>query len=61
MRDGRLVGHQQQFPTLGTSLPCVGSHRKAPDDASRHRSPHGTSDAERPQPPVSPPQAMISR
>jgi hypothetical protein len=46
VRDGRLVGHQQRFPTLGTSLPCVGSYRKAPDEASGHWSARDGADAE---------------
>ena len=61
MRDGRLVEHHQQFPTLGTSLPCVGSHSMAPVDASGGRSAHGASDAERPGPLGSPLKATISR
>jgi len=32
VRDGRLIEHSHQFPTLGTSVTCVGSHLKAPDD-----------------------------
>lgn len=62
MRDGRLVEHQQQFPTLGTSLTCVGSHSKALDDAPDERSLPGADDAElTPGPSVSHPQATISR
>ena len=32
VRDGRLIEHWHQFPTLGKSLLCVGSHSEAPDD-----------------------------
>ena len=61
MRDGRLVEHQQQFPTLGTSLTCVGSHSKALDDATDERLPQGL-DAELPSRlSASHPQATISR
>lgn len=40
VRDGRLIDHTHEFPTLGKSVPCVGSQSKAPDgwaapDASR--------------------------
>ena len=62
VRDGRLVEHQQQFPTLGTSLTCVGSHSKALDDATDERSSQVRDDAElTPRPSVSHPQATISR
>lgn len=62
VRDGRLVEHHQQFPTLGTSLPCVGSHSKAPDDAGGQQSLHGRADAELDLLPLdNRPQATISR
>ena len=62
VRDGRLVEQQQQFPTLGTSLTCVGSHSKAPDDAGDQRSLPGSDDAEvHPRPFASDPPATISR
>lgn len=32
VRDGRFIEHVHQFPTLGRSLPCVGSLSRAPDD-----------------------------
>ncbi len=32
VRDGRLIDHSHEFPTLGKSLPCVGSQSRAPDD-----------------------------
>jgi hypothetical protein len=56
LRDGRLVEHQQVFPTLGTSLSCVGSYSRALDDAGPQGPLHGRADAElhpfvsRPQP-----------
>ena len=28
--DGRFIGHRHDFPALGTSVQCVGSHRKSP-------------------------------
>lgn len=31
VRDGRLIDHAHEFPTLGKSVPCVGSQSKAPD------------------------------
>ncbi len=62
VRDGRLIQHRQVFPTLGTSLPCVGSYSKAPGDPHDQRSPRGRSDAEpHPRPFVNRPQATISR
>jgi len=62
-RDGRLAEHRQQLPTLGTSLPGVGSHTKAPDEAPRHRSPHDGADdgLNPPRPFGNRPQATISR
>ncbi len=61
MRDGRLVEHQQSFPTLGTSLPCVGSHSKVADDAASQRSLPDSPDTEpQTRPFVSDPQATIS-
>lgn len=32
VRDGRFIEHAHLFPTLGKSLPCVGSLSRAPDD-----------------------------
>lgn len=32
VRDGRLIDHWHQFPTLGKTMMCVGSQSKAPDD-----------------------------
>jgi len=62
VRDGRLIQHQQVFPTLGTSLPCVGSHSKAPDDPGDQRPPRDRPDAElHPRPFVNRPRATISR
>jgi len=29
VRDGRLIEHRHTFPSLGTSVPCVGSSAKA--------------------------------
>ncbi len=60
VRDGRLVEHQQVFPTLGRSLPCVGSYSRAPDDADREGSLQDGADAEL-HPFVSRPQPTISR
>ncbi len=62
MREGRLIQHQQVFPTLGTSLPCVGSHSKAPDDPDDQWSPRDRAGAElHPRPFVSRPRATIVR
>ena len=33
VRDDRLVEHRHLFPSLGTSLACVGSHVRAAPDA----------------------------
>ncbi len=32
VRDSRLIDHSHEFPTLGKSVPCVGSQSKVPDD-----------------------------
>lgn len=45
VRDGRLIDHWHQFPTLGKSLPCVGSQSKAPDDWELQESPSSGADA----------------
>lgn len=34
VHDGKLVAHRHSFPELGTSLPCVGSHSRAPQNWS---------------------------
>jgi hypothetical protein len=39
VRDGRLIDHRHEFPTLGKSLLCVGSQSKAPDDWTVQESP----------------------
>jgi hypothetical protein len=45
VRDGRLVEHEHLFPTLGKSLPCVGSGGLAPDDSGLQGSrPGGSND-----------------
>ncbi len=52
VREGRLIEHRQHFPTLGTSLPCVGSHSAAPDEETKQGSPIAvaTSSGRRPAP-----------
>ena len=42
VRDGKLIAHRHTFPDLGTSLPCVGSHRRAPQHWLPTASPGGT-------------------
>lgn len=39
VRDGKLIDHWQEFPTLGKSLLCVGSQGRAPDDVGRESAP----------------------
>jgi hypothetical protein len=34
VRDGRLIAHQHTFPSLGTSVSCVGSDAKAPESVT---------------------------
>jgi len=38
VRDGRLIEHWHEFPTLGKSLPCVGSYSKATGDGALQES-----------------------
>lgn len=46
VRDGRLIDHWQEFPTLNKSLQCVGSQRKAPDNWAVPESPSRGADSE---------------
>jgi len=41
VRDGRLIAHQHTFPSLGTSVSCVGSDAKAPESGA-HESVRGS-------------------
>ena len=51
VRDGRFVEHEHLFPTLGKSLPCVGSGSLAPDDSGLLGSrPGGSNDGFEPDP-----------
>jgi hypothetical protein len=39
VRDGRLIEHQHTFPTLGTSVTCVGSDVRVAAPAAVHEAP----------------------
>ena len=41
VRDGKLIEHWHQFPTLGKTLLCVGSHSEVPDDWARQEALNG--------------------
>jgi len=40
VRDGRLIEHQHTFPTLGTSVPCVGSYVRVAAPTAVHEAPY---------------------
>lgn len=60
VRDGRLIEHWHQFPTLGKSLLCVGSHSEASDDWALQESLTTPPDSARRPSQIQPPPAKPS-